>query len=375
MTDGPHKPTPGEAIKAELDRLGMTQADLARLMGRYTPEVNNLISGKRSVTPEIAVELSAAILGTTPEYWLELEVSRQLSLIPHDVADIKRRVQLYQLAPVREMEKRGWIKATNDVTSLEAELKTFFGVASLENAPAFPLVMRKTDPLTENNPLQRAWCFRARRLAEELPIGGFEDRRMDALKRELRILAAYPGEARRVPDLMREFGIRFIVVQHLPGSKVDGAAFWIDEHSPAIVLSLRHDRIDNFWFTLLHECAHIQHRDAISVDTDMGVEEREQPKMKNDIERRADEDAAAALIPPAELESFIRRIGPIYAKSNIIQFAHRMKIHPGIIVGQLQHRSEVKFGANREMFPKIREHVVSTALTDGWGVELSPDSE
>src|SRR5207248_2502983 len=122
----------------------------------------------------------------------------------------------------------------------------------------------------------------------------------------------YPGEARRVPDVMREFGIRFIVVQHLPGSKIDGAAFWIDERSPAIVLSLRHDRIDNFWFTLLHECAHIHHRDAISIDTDMGVEEREQPRMKDEIEKRADEDAAAALIPPIELESFIRRIGPIY---------------------------------------------------------------
>lgn len=198
---------------------------------------------------------------------------------------------------------------------------------------------------------------------------------MDALLRELRILAAYPAEARRVADVLREFGIRFVVVKHLPNSKIDGAAFWIDERTPAIAVSLRLDRIDNFWFTLMHECTHIRNRDAISIDTEMGVEERCQPLMKDEIERRADEGAAAALIPPSELESFIRRIGPIYAKSNVIQFAHRMKIHPGIIVGQLQHRAELKFGAHREMLPKVREYVVTTAVTDGWGVELSPDSD
>jgi HTH-type transcriptional regulator/antitoxin HigA len=273
------------------------------------------------------------------------------------------------------MEKRGWIKLTREASELESELKKFFGASTLETVPEFPLAMRKGEPLKELNPIQRAWCFRARQLASELPIGGFEENRMDALMRELRILAAYPAEARRVSDLMRQFGVRFVVVKHLPNSKVDGAAFWIDERTPAIAVSLRLDRIDNFWFTLMHECTHIRNQDAVSLDTEMGVEERAQPLMKDEMERLADEGAAAALIPPSELESFIRRIGPIYAKSNVIQFAHRMKIHPGIIVGQLQHRAELKFGAHREMLPKVREYIVSTALTDGWGVELSPDSD
>jgi HTH-type transcriptional regulator/antitoxin HigA len=377
MTDEtPHiRPMPGEAIRAELDRRGLNQETFARMMGRHRPECTNLISGKRSITPEIAIALSVVFEGTNPEYWLELETHRQLSLIPHDTAEIKKRVQLYQLAPIREMEKRGWIKPTKDAVELEAELKKFFGTSSLDTVPEFPLAMRKGDPLKELNPLQRAWCFRARQLASELPIGGFEESRMDALMRELRILAAYPAEARRVADLLREFGIRFVVVKHLSDSKIDGAAFWIDENSPAIAVSLRLDRVDNFWFTLMHECTHIRNRDAISIDTEMGVEERHQPMMKDEIERRADEGASAALIPPSELESFIRRMGPLYAKSNVIQFAHRMKIHPGIIVGQLQHRAELRFGAHREMLPKVREYVVSTALTDGWGVELSPESE
>ena len=154
---------------------------------------------------------------------------------------------------------------------------------------------------------------------------------------------------------------------------MDGAAFWIDENSPAIAMSLFQDRIDNFWFVLMHEVAHIEHGDAISVDVDLSVEGREQPLMKDAIERRADEAAANTLVPHGELDSFIRRVGPIYAAPNIIQFAHRIKIHPGIIVGQLQHRAEIGFNSNRKMLPKIRHFIVSTALADGWGNAISPD--
>ena len=67
------------------------------------------------------------------------------------------------------------------------------------------------------------------------------------------------------------------------------------------------------------------------------------------------------------MDSFIRRVGPLYSKQRIVQFAHRVKIHPGIIVGQLQNRDEIGYSANREMLTKVREVVAQTALTDGWG--------
>jgi HTH-type transcriptional regulator/antitoxin HigA len=94
--------------------------------------------------------------------------------------------------------------------------------------------------------------------------------------------------------------------------------------------------------------------------------------VEDESERRANDQAAAALIPRSEIESFIRRVGPLYSKTRIVQFAHRIKIHPGIIVGQLQHRKEIGYSANREMLVKIRETVVETALTDGWGRTITP---
>ena len=87
---------------------------------------------------------------------------------------------------------------------------------------------------------------------------------MRDLQFALRELAAYPKEARHLPALFAEFGIRFVVVEALPGAKIDGAAFWLNETSPVIAVSVRFDRVDNFWFTVMHEFTHVRYGDAWS---------------------------------------------------------------------------------------------------------------
>jgi HTH-type transcriptional regulator/antitoxin HigA len=149
---------------------------------------------------------------------------------------------------------------------------------------------------------------------------------------------------------------------------------WLDEYSPVIAVSLRYDRIDAFWFTLMHELSHVINRDA-SLDCDLNCnllgDGQIISETKEEIERRADNEASSSLISADVLESFILRVGPLYSKTRIIQFAHRIGIHPGIIVGQLQHRGEIRYSANREMLVKIREIVSATSLTDGWGHTLA----
>ena len=93
---------------------------------------------------------------------------------------------------------------------------------------------------------------------------------------------------------------------------------------------------------------------------------------KDDIEDRADREAASSLIPTEEIESFIGRVGPLYSTDRVVEFANRIRIHPGIIVGQLQYRGEIGYRAMREHLAKIRDIVISTALTDGWGQTISP---
>ena len=77
--------------------------------------------------------------------------------------------------------------------------------------------------------------------------------------------------------------------------------------------------------------------------------------------------ASELLIPRQEIESFIARVGPLYSKKRIVQFSAHIGVHPGIVVGQLQHREEIGYSHSREMLVKVRRSVTETALTDGWG--------
>lgn len=373
MANEPQPAAPGETIRRLIAEKGWTQADLAEVLCRPIPTINEIIKGKRGITPDMAVALGAAF-GNGAEFWMKAEADFRLSMATAEVEPVQRRAKLFEKAPVKEMMRRGWIKPTEDISAMEAEMCRFFGIASIDDDPEITVATRKSDAFAALSPAQRAWCIKARQLAMAIvDVRIFEPARLGVAKAELRRLAAYPSETRRISEVMGKHGIRFVVVEPLSGSKIDGAAFWLSDNSPVIAVSARYDRVDALWFTVMHEFSHIENGDAASIDTDLAGEGQTPSMMKDDIERRADEQAASALIDPGEIDGFIRRVSPLYSKERIVQFAHRIKIHPGIIVGQLQHRGEISFGANREMLAKVRSYLISTALTDGWGSTVPND--
>lgn len=351
-----------------------TLDDLAAITGRARQTISSIIAGTSAITLDTALVL-AAVFGNTAKEWLEWDDLYRLSVADKDVSHLEKLSRFYQLAPIREMQKRDWIRPTSDPGELEAELKKFFGTDSLDGELSFPIATRRTVRLPDLNPAEKAWCYRARQLASSFAVeSSFNPKRLDQAERKLRQLTAYVREARHIPSVLSEYGIRFVVIEPLSTVRIDGAAFWMDTE-PVIALSLRHDRIDGFWFTLMHEFAHVKNGDA-SVDPDLidGTKGIAVSLTDDESEKRANEEATASLIPPDELKSFIGRVGPLYARTRIIQFAHRMKIHPGIIVGQLQHRNEIGYSSLRDMLVKIRDTVTSTALTDGWNQTIAPNA-
>lgn len=362
----PGVPSPGDFIRDELKVREWTQADLARVLDRPLPTINRILQGKHAVLPDMAIALGIAF-GNGPDIWMARESAYRLSLSECDGGDVERRTKLYGLVPVNELQKRGWIRSGNDIGVIEEDVLRFLEIADVNQEPQPLGPMRKTDAVSPLSPTQRAWCFRVRQLAKLVPAAPYDEDRLPDCFKAIRKLAAYPQEASKLPEVFASFGIRFVIVEPLVGSKVDGVAFWLDDKSPVIGVSVRYDRVDAFWFTVCHELSHIKHRDAASVDCDQDDGQGIDLTVKPIEERRADAESAATLIDPVELQSFIRRVGPLYSKQQIIQFAHRIKVHPGIIVGQLQHRREIGYRANREMLSKVRDAVVATALTDGWG--------
>ncbi|MBN1476891.1 HigA family addiction module antidote protein [Candidatus Sumerlaeota bacterium] len=357
---------PGEFIKDELEERGWTQADLARIMGRNAASLNQVITGKVAVTPETAKQLSEAF-GTSPEYWLHLDAAYRLARSDPADSTIRKMARLHEIAPISDMARRGWIEVSESVEDLEAQLCRFYMTSSLDEPPGLRSAARATpDGKSGAASIARlAWKYRAFHLAAAVPAEPHTERKLDSMVSDLRGLAKHPEELRRVPGILAQMGIRLVIIQHLPKSKIDGATLWPQDDSPVIALSLRYDRIDSFWHTLAHEISHVRNGDGECFDEDLvGMHRAE---ATSEMEERADAEAAALLVTPQQLDSFISCVRPYFSKEKIIQFAHQVGVHPGIVVGQLQHRGEIPFSANREMLVKVRTHIIDSTVTDGWG--------
>ncbi len=358
---------PGEFIRDELEARGWTQTDLAEILGRPFRLVNEIISGKKSITPETAHGLGEAF-GTDPLFWLNLESVYRLALARKASGLITRKARMYQIAPIKDMLKRQWIEATSSIGALEKQLEKFFELEDINQQPRFHAVARKKTDYSENTPSQIAWYYRARQLAATLKTDAYKSERLDDLFDALRSLTVHESECRKLSHLLSEFGIRLVIIEHLPKTRIDGAAFWLDSSSPVVCLSIRYDRIDGFWHTLAHELGHIRNGDGESLDDDLVHDGSALGGQgRPECEVLADEFACQFLIPQDELQSFIARVQPHYTQQHIIRFANRIKVHPGIILGQLQHRGEIPYSQWRTLLVKVRDQVIEGCLTDGWG--------
>lgn len=353
----------GKYIKDELHTRGWTQLDLSYIMGRKVTEINGLMAGRRQLSPELAQELGV-IFGRGAEYWLGIDTAYRLSQTDYVDQAVILRSELFSY-PIKEMQRRGWIAETRDAAELQQEVDRFFNndigkpVSDSYDLP-FGVSFKRTVKESALNNAEKAWLARATQLAKACPAASFNENNLPKLKAELRRLAAKTQAANRVPELLTGAGIRYVVVEPLPAVQIDGAAFWLDAASPVIAMSLRFDNIGSFWFALLHELDHIEHRDTFSFD-DL------QSKPNDAAEERASANAANLLVPRQELEAFIMACAPRYSEARINNLATRLQIHPGIIVGQLQHRGELSYAAHRKLLTKVRDLVTQLAFTDGWG--------
>lgn len=370
---------PGEFIQEELEARGWTQADLAYITGRPPRLVNEVVTGKRRVSPQTAKELGDAF-GTGAQFWLNLETSYQLFKLSQSRGSngrVFRRARLLSMAPVKQMEKRNWIEGSSNLDVLETNVCEFLEIPSMEHTPIFQdHAARKSSSYSEITSGQLAWLFRTKHLARAMDARPFIRSQLSRVINAVRNLAGSTEEARYVPSVLGDAGIRFLVVEALPKMRIDGTCFWLDPNSPVIAMSLRYNRIDYFWHTLMHELGHIKRGDGIknqltAVDVDLFGSNSVPVQRRPKHEIAADALAANWLVPQDELEEFIRRTRPRYSKVRIRGFADSIGVHPGIVVGQLQHKGEIGYSANREMLEDVRPEVTDVALTDGWGTTLS----
>lgn len=357
---------PGEFLREELEAREWTQQELADILDRPPRLISELIAGKRAISPETAKGLADAF-GTSAEYWMNLESQYQLSKVKPGTNQVARKARLYSKFPVREMIRRGWIRASESLDVLEHRFCEFFNIPDLGIVPSMQHHAKKTDVDMEVTPLQLAWLFRVRAMAEQQKIKPYSQEKLLSAVDRLKTLLLAPEETRHVPRILADAGVRVVFVEPLAGSRIDGACFWIADDKPVIGMTMRFDRIDNFWFVLRHEIEHVLRGDGKAdggpmIDTDLGDHTEE----LNECERRANEAGAEFCVPSDQLDNFIARVQPYFSEQKVLLFAQRINVHPGLVVGQLQRKLN-RHDFLRKHQVKVRSCVLPSADADGWG--------
>jgi HTH-type transcriptional regulator / antitoxin HigA len=361
---------PGDYIREELEARGWSQLDLAEILGRPPQAVNEIIAGKRAITPDTANALADAF-GTSAQLWMNLEGSYQLARVSNRDDSVSRKAKLYKIAPLKDMQKRGWIEQSSNVAVIEAQVLSFYGIKNLDDPVYFHHAARRSTDYSSITPAQLAWLYRARNLARAVSVtGAFSDATLAAALSELAKLKTDAEESRKISAVLASAGIRFLIVAPLPHTKIDGVCFWLDDQSPVIVVSLRFDRLDWFWHTLMHEIAHLKKgegKERPTLDTQLVGSDAQPFEEKVASEKEADLFALRFLVDQGKLDNFIARVHPLYSKVKIAAFANKIHVHPGIVVGQLQHREKIAYAHSRDFLAKVKDVVIASALTDGWG--------
>jgi HTH-type transcriptional regulator/antitoxin HigA len=325
-------PDPLEAIKFRMDQLGLTQQDMVPYIGTKS-KVSEVLNGKRPLSLTMMRSLNK-YLSISAEVLLNEPGAR----FPDGMQNLE-----WDKFPVVEMAKRCWVPNVKDPKENAEELmrKLIIQAGGVETVP-FAL-FRQGKSARYNSKMDTyalmAWCIRVLALARENPLKN--KYKKGSLKpstlQEIARLSYFENGPLLAKEYLEKQGIYLIVVPHLPKTYLDGAAILMPDGTPVIGLTLRHDRIDNFWFCLLHELAHVAKHltesDRIIID-DLDLR-RHDAESEDKNEKEADEMTRDGLIPKKVWER-----NPIKGKvtaAKVYTLAEQLKIHPAIIAGRVRY--------------------------------------
>lgn len=349
--------SPGEILREELEARNWTQEAFAEIIEKPLQAVNEIINGKKSITAETAKLFSAA-LGTSPELWLNLESNYKLMLkeMASREEAISRKAYLYSILPMSELLKRNWINQGNDIQELENNVCAFFGVndvASVEPSISRLRIGKRKKP---HLGAIISWLRKVDIEGAKLKTTPYRPADVVAVATSIANLSEDEDNGPQMAiKMLKEVGVRVILLGHLKGTYIDGATMVDETGQPTIGLSLRMKRLDNFWFTLLHELGHILlHFEHLTKHPIVDLEEDGWRNSQKRMEKEANSFARDVLIPPGIYKQYIKYCDGIFSKANILEFAESIKISPSIVVGRLQFEEKIGYDILRKLLGRIK---------------------
>ena len=334
---------PGEYLEEVLSELGMSKNELARRMNRPAPKLSAIFTGDKAITPNTALQLEK-VVGVPAHIWTGLEAEYRLTRARNqelqEIQKLREEVHLVRKFCYSELAKLGYVARKTKPLEKVQELQQFFGVTSLKNISA----LRRYQVAFRQGKGKRS----PEATAALLRIGELQGQKTEsaqfskeALKSALPIIRSMtrlsPEEFEtQLRQILLGAGVVLIFSPHLPKTYLYGATFWLGRLKAVLMLTIRGSWADIFWFSLFHEIGHLllHGKQMVFLETD----DRENKLEK--AEKEADQFAANILIPPNDYKAFIQSAS--FYPHNIEEFADRLGIDPGIVVGRLQHEGYIQ---------------------------------
>jgi HTH-type transcriptional regulator/antitoxin HigA len=324
--------------------MGISARELARRCGRSAKLITEIILGKAPLEPETALQFER-VLGMNATVWLNMEAAYRLHLAR---VDDERRLAQHdswaQQFPIRELERRGYMTKAKGSVDRVRQFIQFFGVGSVEacrdrSEEMVEVAFRHSPSFTSSKEALLVWLRMGEIEAEKIECAEYDRNAFIEALRQIRKLTILPIEEAvpRATELCARAGVAFVIVRPVGRLALSGISRWLTPRKAMIQQTLRHLSNDHFWFTFFHEAAHLLHHSRKSVF----IDGRGFGNASDEEESQANAWATEFLVPQQATAAF--EAAGRFHDDDVVEFAEGLGIHPGIIVGQLQHRRLIGF--------------------------------
>lgn len=328
----------GETMTRLMARADLDPLDLANRLGMTISEVRALLSGISPLSSDAAQAL-AEVLGGSPTYWLNRDRSFRdnVSKIPAE-----RRYDPDWVAsfPIGDLSRLGWIGASSNETERANRLLEFFGISlSAQWKFRYPeassvSAFRTSYAFNTRHEAVASWLRQGERLAGRLTCAPWNRDLFMSRLGEARALTRNRHPLRFFPELQKlcaDCGVALVAVPTPSGCPASGATQFLSRSKALMMLSFRFKTDDQFWFSFFHEAGHLVLHDVDAVFIDDRLEDGDSQE-----EQEANAFAQDLLVPAQHREAMLQLPA---RHDDVIRFAVRMGICPGIVVGQMQKAS------------------------------------
>ncbi|MDE2289206.1 MAG: helix-turn-helix domain-containing protein [Burkholderiales bacterium] len=335
---------PGESILDIAEERGWTQAELAQRLGYSEKHISQLINGKVPLTVDAAQRLER-VLGSTMDFWLTLEANYQKHKARLEAAQRHAGwVSWLEELPIKELMACAAIPKqrldSRHKPGLVESCLRFFGVASPDEWRAhyggMQVAFRRSRAEQSDVGAISAWLRLGEQQAEKLDGPKYDKVSFEKALHMIRGMTCEPPEMfePKMRTLLHGAGVLLVLVPAIPRAHVSGVARWLSPTRPLIQLSLYGKTNDKFWFSFFHEAAHIVlHANSKEDKKSIFLDDPNAAHTSDPREREANEWAGNWLIPPQHVQT----LANLKTRTTVTDFAARIGIHPGIVVGRLQH--------------------------------------